>query len=353
MKHLPKLPLLTLLFGILLASCAKENLRGDQALPASQATNGDIVCNNCLDKPLDLIKREDRTGKPVVLGTVEVCATADGLCCRFAAAGGKLTSTKIGLFTSEADMIANYSNPSPTKFYATEHQSTATAEMCIPLADIAAFFPDVPLNGQTLYMTAEAQITGSSGTVGGQSWAGNLTLNGKYPFDRYFTFTFRCDGPPPTSSCLFTQGYWFAKPNVVWPGCTPDNYASCGSVNMGGQSYSRDEARAIFSSSNKNGKTDAKQAFLQGTALQLSLDNNPSLAAILGAMQPGDECYGALAALARINTYFTGKAKQDATSLNNDRTKDATHTQLRADAELISRCLNTHSQICDANAVPL
>jgi hypothetical protein len=63
-----------------------------------------------------------------------------------------------------------------------------------------------------------------------------------------------------------------------------------------------------------------------------------------GITDTEDECYEALKALELINDYFDGKGKQDGPRLNADRTKDA---ELRAAADLISRCLNS-DHLCNA-----
>ncbi len=60
--------------------------------------------------------------------------------------------------------------------------------------------------------------------------------------------------------CSLSQGYWFAKPDVVWPS----------NVTVGGKSYTRTEGLAIWNSSNKGGISAAKSGFLQVAAIKLS-----------------------------------------------------------------------------------
>jgi hypothetical protein len=348
MKRLLNLNLFALLISCMFLSCSKEKVEKATVTPSTAATSDGTLCENCL-APMDLIKGAG--GTAVSLGTVTVCVTGDDLCFRFAASGGgTLGSVKVGIFATSQDVYNQNNTPAPKNFTVAEQLQPRTKiySLCIPLTQVATIMGTTTvtdLAGLTAYISANAQVSGGSGTPGGQGWAGTLTNNAQYPFDRYFTFAFTsCVGPPPSGVCLFTQGYWFAKPNVVWPGCIDalDN-AACGTVTIGGYPYSRAEARAIFSSTNRNGKTDAKQAFLQAAALTLSLANNPDQTDAVNAL-----CPGVAAALDYINAYFTNKGKQTGDTLNGMTAKNAT---LRASAELISACLNNPNNTCDNNYV--
>jgi len=68
-----------------------------------------------------------------------------------------------------------------------------------------------------------------------------------------------CGGDYETD-CSLSQGYWFANPKAVWPG----------PVVIGGYSYSQEEGKAIWNTSNKGGLKKAKAAFLQAAAIKLS-----------------------------------------------------------------------------------
>ncbi len=57
-----------------------------------------------------------------------------------------------------------------------------------------------------------------------------------------------------------SQGYWFAKPNLVWPG----------TVTVGGYTYTQEEGKAIWNTSNEGGMTSSKKAFLQVATIYLS-----------------------------------------------------------------------------------
>lgn len=74
--------------------------------------------------------------------------------------------------------------------------------------------------------------------------------------------------PDPEEACSLSQGYWFAKPQVVW----------AGNVTIGGKSYTQAEGKAIWNTANKGGMLNAKAAFLQVSAIKLS--NVPSTASV-------------------------------------------------------------------------
>lgn len=61
--------------------------------------------------------------------------------------------------------------------------------------------------------------------------------------------------------CSLSQGYWFAKPNAVWPN---------GTVTLGGKTYTQAEGKAIWNTANKGGLLNAKAAFTQAAAIKLS-----------------------------------------------------------------------------------
>jgi hypothetical protein len=61
--------------------------------------------------------------------------------------------------------------------------------------------------------------------------------------------------------CSLSQGYWFAKPNAVWPN---------GTVTIGGKTYTQSEGKLIWNTSNSKGLLNAKAAFTQAVAIKLS-----------------------------------------------------------------------------------
>lgn len=81
---------------------------------------------------------------------------------------------------------------------------------------------------------------------------------------------FACRPEGPLEGCSFSQGYWFAKPGLVWPDV---NGADAGNVTIGGHFYTQVEGKAIWNTSNAGGIPDTKKAFLQVAAIKLSADN--------------------------------------------------------------------------------
>ena len=203
--------------------------------------------------------------------------------------------------------------------------------------------------GDIICVAAYANIPGKDG-VGGQVWAGSVppNLSGN-PHPRSFCYVIKdCVTPPnPDPNCTFTQGYWFAKPggwlsgkgrNKIPSGSHwPDNTENEG-FEFGGYKYTYLQARDIFFGSNKRtGKTDAKQAFLQGFALKLSMYGNSQT----------EPCPGTLDALNAIEAYFAAKGlKQTASTINTY----APNASLRTAAGLISDCLNANH--CDNTPIP-
>lgn len=81
---------------------------------------------------------------------------------------------------------------------------------------------------------------------------------------------FGCKQEGPLEGCALSQGYWFAKPGVVWPDV---NGAADGQVTIGGKNYTQAEGIAIWNTSNAGGISDAKKGFCQVAAILLSGDN--------------------------------------------------------------------------------
>ncbi len=72
--------------------------------------------------------------------------------------------------------------------------------------------------------------------------------------------------PPPGyvpckgKCCAFSQGYWFAKPNVVWSL----------HLTLGGNTYTKAEGQAIWDAVKGGNNSPLFKAFFQGSALILS-----------------------------------------------------------------------------------
>lgn len=91
--------------------------------------------------------------------------------------------------------------------------------------------------------------------------------------------------------CSFSQGYWFAKPNLVWPG----------NVTIGGYSYTQAEGVAIWNSSNAGGIGTAKKVFLQVAAIKLSGSNVSVSATVWAQVQIAENWLATLPKLTPAN----------------------------------------------------
>jgi hypothetical protein len=112
--------------------------------------------------------------------------------------------------------------------------------------------------GQSQSFTLPPSTNAGSFTI---TTASSTTVNGA-------TVLVDCVVP---QGCSFSQGYWFAKPGLIWPG----------SVTVGGKTYSQDEGRAIWNTSNAGGIAAAKKVFLQVATIKLSGSNVLPTATVL------------------------------------------------------------------------
>jgi hypothetical protein len=99
------------------------------------------------------------------------------------------------------------------------------------------------------------------------------------------------------TGCSLSIGYWFARPNVTWP--------TNGTVVLGNHTYTRTEGLAIWNTSNKGGMKNAKMAFLQASAIRLSM--------AMGLLQQLPS--GLATDLATVETYLNPMPKLTATSI--------------------------------------
>jgi len=212
-------------------------------------------------------------------------------------------------------------------------------EYIIPLSELGI----EGIVGSEIYIATYVVVPGPDGS-GGMVWAGGLKPTKRNPNSRFFAYTIKdCQTPePPTENCTFTQGYWFAKPNgSQWP----SGYNILG-IEFGGQTYTYLEAQSIFfGKNNKTGKTIAKQAFLQGLALKLSIAGGADLSEGEGA------CEGILNDLAKIEAYFTSINMEvtadeiNTDKFNKEKSGGVTLQELSTAANNISACLNQNH--CD------
>jgi hypothetical protein len=177
----------------------------------------ETACTNCYENFI----LKGSGGQALNMGRLTVCERkidgVDHLCFNYISYDGRtINSIDIGFYASPEEMIAL--TPSHNNFQ--KSYSSLGSEICIPLSEIAEFVNSFDLAGQTIYIATNIQMTGASGgNPGGQGWVGNLTLNGRYPFDRTFTFTFCPITNGGNGGCNKTQGFWKNHgPGVCSPG---------------------------------------------------------------------------------------------------------------------------------------
>lgn len=311
--------------------CQRDNISLDQKKNSSVSSNSVDPCSTC--EYQDLHKT---TGQKEVVGSVAVCQSATELTITFTVSGALEDAwfNQTGIRIDPNGTGFTTLSPGAIERDNTHGQKLRSFSYSIPLADIkkdvSGSDPVPVVAGDVICIAGYAVVPGPDG-AGGMVWAGYESPLEGNPNPAYFCYTIKsCSTPPPPNgNCTFTQGYWFAKPDgSQWPGTLETT-----GIVFGGQSYTYAEARAIFFGSNaKTGKTDAKQAFLQGLALKLS---------IAGGATP---CEDAAAGLATIEAYFTGKPKVTPTTINNT-TKYPSNAAIRTAAGVISTCLNANH--CD------
>jgi len=253
------------IFTCLLSSCKREA----SVSPELKSSNADGTistvdpCTTCHVE--DLYKT---VGGNEVVGSVKVCQTTDDLFVTFTVSEGSK-----GWFNKTSVLI----DPDGSGFTSLNPGLTPTVDhdgklrnytYTIPFSTIIKSDNTAVVPGDNICIAAGAVVPGPDGG-GGMIWAGQVPPSGSgNPNPRSFCYVVKaCTTPPaPTTNCFFTQGYWFAKPNgLQWPNET---------ATIGGHPYNYTQARDIFFGPNaKTGKTDAKQAFLQGLSYQLNKDS--------------------------------------------------------------------------------
>lgn len=133
-----------------------------------------------------------------------------------------------------------------------------------------------------------------------------------------FTFTgLGCEIVEVEEGYSYSQGFWFAKPQTIWPGN--------GTITLGNKVYTQLEGKAIWNASNKKGLADSKAAFTQAAAIKLS--------AGLGLVKPSASVW---ADVAIVDSYLATLTKLSATNLPTG------NAAAKAAAGRISTWINAH-----------
>jgi hypothetical protein len=148
---------------------------------------------------------------------------------------------------NEFPIQKNYNAPCP-----------ASWSLKIPIADL----------GGTSWISVRVSFVSASNQV--QSlWSEGI---GFPPSNNGSKFSFNQQICIIDEGCAFGQGYWFGNGNQSWPDV---NGATDGDITIGGENYTRAEARAIWWANNGQcpGIPNAKKAFAFVAAIRLSHDN--------------------------------------------------------------------------------
>jgi hypothetical protein len=310
-------------------ACKRDNATTPdlKSVNSDGTMSGVDPCATCVDQTLYKTVGNDNE----VIGNVAVCQTTTQLTLTFTVSGDREDAwfNQTGFVIDPNGTGFTTLNPSYLKRELNHGDKIRSYTWTILFSDLVKSDGTTVVSGDNICIAAYCVVPGADG-AGGMVWAGNISTQTGNPNPRSFCYQIKnCVTPPcPTSTCFFTQGYWFAKPNgSQWPSAT---------ITFGGSEYTYSEARAIFFSSNSKGKTDAKQAFLQGMAMKLN---------IAGGSDPVG-CVGGTTALQTIETYFSLKPKQTDKTIN---TYPA-NSSLKSSATLLSNCFKANH--CDYVPLP-
>jgi hypothetical protein len=262
--------------GAFMYACTPDK-EAENIAPLAKSDNTEhdteVECVNCYN---DFIIK-DAGNTAVTLGSFRVCEVLneeDKKVLRFTytASNGR-TFNEINLRfhielsdgTISPPVPSSSLNPSPKSFNWSSSEAVSSYTFDVLLSDIIVFInPDgiydiISLSGLTIVMATNVQSTGSSGNnPGGQGWVGDLTLDGKYPFDRTFRFTFCGEGNGGgDNGCNKTQGFWKTHGPLLcgkgnnddlWPISDPDQ------LQLGNRFYTVAQVCSIFNTPVGTGK---------------------------------------------------------------------------------------------------
>ena len=135
--------------------------------------------------------------------------------------------------------------------------SNANLGGCNITVPVFKFGQGTPDAATKVYYTITISKNVETAEVTGYYKSGKITGCGS------FTFTgLGCEVIAVSEGYSYSQGFWFAKPQTIWPGN--------GTITLGNKVYTQTEGKAIWDASNKKGLADSKAAFTQAAAIKLS-----------------------------------------------------------------------------------
>lgn len=237
----------------------KSNSTLSPTARTSVSTPTTPIETNCGESSFRLL-----AGQTVNAGTVVVANSADHLTITVTTTGGwYLNQLHVAVGASLSDLPVNKAgNPVPGQypysysFNTSDHDTVAV--VTLNLSDLGL------TTGSTVYVAVHTDVfqVDSNNFISRTetAWGEGTRFVTKGNWGMYLTYTIAACTVNTNYGCSFSQGYWFAKPNLVWPG----------TVTIGGFTYSQAEGDAIWNTSNKGGIPDSKAGFLQVAAIKLS-----------------------------------------------------------------------------------
>jgi hypothetical protein len=127
---------------------------------------------------------------------------------------------------------------------------------CNITASVFKFDLGTPNATTKVYYSITISKNVGTADVTGYYKSGKITGCGSFTFTGLGCETIESEG------YSYSQGFWFAKPQTIWPGN--------GTLVLGNKVYTQAEGKAIWDASNKKGLADSKAAFTQAAAIKLS-----------------------------------------------------------------------------------
>ncbi len=259
MKNLKQVILsLIVLFTILFGSCKKEPLnptltqKEDIASMASKSSSDVFHCGEATVANL-------LAGQNINVGTVTVYNDVSYLYVTYNTTSNWFLN-ELHLYVGDLSGVpkTKTGNPIPGKFpYAASLASNAHEyTFKIPLSTLGDCFI-VAAHAVVVQRNPDCSVMSTETAWGNGT---RFVLQGNW--GTYFNVCKAvCANDGDQNGCSMSQGYWFASPVSVWP--------SSG-LKVGGFTYTKEEALAIWNTSNAGGIHDSKKGFLQVATIYLS-----------------------------------------------------------------------------------
>jgi hypothetical protein len=248
MKNLSQI--IFILFGILLSSFS--GVEKEDGVTTSQGA----ICGT--PKAVRLM-----AGKNIHAGSITVSNDEKNVYISYSSTGEwKIKATQLFIGACTAIPKGKTGNPNVGLFPHKEQFPTFTDswKVSIPVSSLSSCF----------CIAAHAELVKVSNGIVVQSetgWGEAVQISPKGSWAMSFEYCIQActsakvnDKVEDLEGCSMSQGYWFSKPGIVWPG----------TVTIAGHTYTQEEGKAIWGASNTGGIPDSKAGFCQVVAIKLS-----------------------------------------------------------------------------------